>query len=363
MEKGNILYQSQGESVIMTKCDEIAAVLRKELISGKYMAGSQFPSEQKLMHRFNASRITVNKVTSLLVSEGYILRGRKGSGTLVNEYLPFPAGTFAYVGAVNNDYSIQILDSLQYNAFQKGYALSIFSPGSDLMQYCIDRIRCSSYLGLFVSGIGVLSSVYKLPFPVVYLDNGLPGNSIPRHSVICNNVQGAADMAEAVWEHGHRQILIFTSYSIIEYSREQRINAFVDTLLKHGLSEVKSRIVHFEAPLQQNAQISAQIKKALKRFPDTTAFLTDSDHVALFLLKILREMGLSDQITVTGFGALSKKQYHSPKIPTVDQHPEEIASAGFQKMLRILESPEAEPPSEIVVETELIHTELIRRIL
>ena len=340
----------------MSKSNEIFEILRSELAAGKYMAGSHFPSEQKLMHRFNVSRITINKVTSLLVSEGYILRGRKGAGTLVAESSPFPLGTFAYVGVVDNDYSVKIVNSLQYHAFQKGYALSIFSPGTELMQYCIDRVRSSRYPGLFVSGIGVLPADYKMPFPVIYLDNGLPKGSIPRHSVVCTNAPGASGMAQALLEKGHREILIFSSYTLIEFSRLERVQAFMDTLTAGGIPDVENRFFHLEHS-KDYPYAKRILNKALEQFSRTTAILTDSDHIAFFLLRILHDMGLDSAITVTGFGALPR-EYGFRRIPTVDQHPGEIAFQGFSKMLALLKNPEI-TPTEIQVKTELLNLDCI----
>ena len=340
----------------MSRSEEIFEILREELVSGKYTAGTRFPSEQKLMHRFGVSRITINKVTSLLVSDGYILRGRKGAGTLVADSSPFPLGTFAYAGPIDNDYSIQIINALQYHAFQNGYALSIFSPGAELMQYCIDRIRSSRYLGLFVTGIGVLPADYKLPFPLVYLDNGLPKGSIPRHSVTCTNAQGAADMAKALLDKGHREILIFSSYTLIEFSRKERIRSFMETLTAGGVPHVENRFFHVKSP-RRYSEAKRILEKALEQFSGTTAILTDSDHIAFFLLRILHDKGLNKQITVTGFGALSGN-YGLHRIPSVDQHPEEIALQGFTRMLQLLKDPGLEP-TEIRVKTELINPDCI----
>ncbi len=65
---------------------ELAAALRQEITSGQLAAGSRLPSEQRLVERFNVSRVTVREATKLLISEGLVERvpGRNG-GMVVRE--------------------------------------------------------------------------------------------------------------------------------------------------------------------------------------------------------------------------------------------------------------------------------------
>ena len=193
----------------MSKTEQILSILREELRSGRYKAGTKFPSEQKLMARFDAARTTVNKVTAQLAAEGFIERGVQGSGTRVREPSPFPIGQLAYLGSISHAYYARMIDGIQRTAFLKDHAVSFFSPGQDQIFNCLEKIRHSKYQGLLVSNIGIIPDPF--PIPVVYLDNAFPTDRRVRASVTCTNYQGAYDMAEAVIAHGHREILIASS--------------------------------------------------------------------------------------------------------------------------------------------------------
>ena len=113
----------------MRKTETILEILRKELRDGIYPAATRFPSEMKLMSRFSAARLTINKITEQLVLEGFLERRKQGGGTFVREPNPFPLGHIAYLGPINNLYYSSMLDAIQRTTFLKGYALTIFSPG------------------------------------------------------------------------------------------------------------------------------------------------------------------------------------------------------------------------------------------
>ena len=61
---------------------EICAVLRSEILDGKYNGGVRFPSEPALARRFGVSRSTVTRVLDRFKQEG-LLVSRKGSGSKV----------------------------------------------------------------------------------------------------------------------------------------------------------------------------------------------------------------------------------------------------------------------------------------
>ena len=61
---------------------QLYAILRDEIISGRWKPGDMLPSETELIEQFEVSRITVRQALELLVEEGLIYR-RRGRGTFV----------------------------------------------------------------------------------------------------------------------------------------------------------------------------------------------------------------------------------------------------------------------------------------
>ena len=104
----------------MNKTETILQTLKNELHCGTYPQGGLFASEPKLVRRFGVSRITINKITEQLVREGYLCRGAKGAGTRVVNTAPYPLGTIAYLGPLNNPYYNMLENEIQKNAMERG---------------------------------------------------------------------------------------------------------------------------------------------------------------------------------------------------------------------------------------------------
>ena len=336
----------------MGKSDEILRVLRKELLEGLHHPGSKFSSEHKLMIRFNASRPTINKVTEQLVSEKLLKRGPKGAGTFVAESTPFPIGHIAYLGSINSLYHLRILNGIQNAAFQKNYAVSVFSPGSESINHVLDKISLSVFGGIIVSNIGIVPDSFSLP--VVYVDNGYDLGGNVRASVTCTNYKGAVDMAEMVLAHGHREILICTTFGELEKSREDRVRGFKDTLEKHGIPNVNRRI--FNQLILDLTSVKFMLKKMINLFPATTAILVDSDIIANKVLQAKMELMPELNLCITGFGNVAFNGGFL-RFPSVEQHPEELGMQSVNELLNMINDPDYISPGKIEIETELANME------
>lgn len=61
---------------------DVAAAMKKDILSDRYPVGSLVPTENELVEQYQVSKITVRKAEELLVEEGY-LEKRSGIGTRV----------------------------------------------------------------------------------------------------------------------------------------------------------------------------------------------------------------------------------------------------------------------------------------
>lgn len=334
----------------MRKSEEILNVLRKELQSGHWQENSRFPSEEQLMRRFHVSRITMNKITEQLVQEKYIQRGRGGSGAKVLNTEPFPLGQIACFTGIQHPHYTKIVTSATLHAMGLKYGVNYFPPALDLINYYLDKIARSNYVGILaVGGVGWIPPDY--PLPIVYMDTLMSGSSSECH-IACSNYQAASDMAETAVQRGHRNILVFTNAS----SHKDRLNGFVDTLKKHKIPDLAKRTVNLMSG--SHTLLARSFQRLYRQFQDTTLILTDSDDIAFSLMNDMKAMGLEGKITVTGFGNFS---WIAPqlKIPSVEQHPEEIGAVAVDELLYNIQNPDAPHTGEIIIDAELVHTDLI----
>lgn len=63
---------------------KISEQLRRQILSGDYPPGEQFPSEYQLVERFGVSRTTIRQAIANLISQGLVV-SRQGKGVFVTE--------------------------------------------------------------------------------------------------------------------------------------------------------------------------------------------------------------------------------------------------------------------------------------
>ena len=66
---------------------QLAAEFKRHIEQGQWGAGSQIPSLEELMERYQVARMTIRNAIGILEAEGYIRRGR-GIGTFVEAKIP-----------------------------------------------------------------------------------------------------------------------------------------------------------------------------------------------------------------------------------------------------------------------------------
>jgi GntR family transcriptional regulator len=69
---------------------QVYLILKENVRSGAYLAGSALPTEQALCQEFGVSRITVKRAMRELVADGFVVRQR-GKGTFVAEGIMAPS--------------------------------------------------------------------------------------------------------------------------------------------------------------------------------------------------------------------------------------------------------------------------------
>ena len=82
--------------------------------------------------------------------------------------------------------------------------------------------------------------------------------------------------------------------------------------------------------------------------------MTDSDTVAFRLMQAMSEQPMPHQLTITGFGNIGFEG-GLLKLPSVEQHPEEIGIQSVNELLRMIEDPTYVSPARIEIETELVN--------
>lgn len=332
----------------MDKIEAMLAELRGALAAGKYGANAHFPSEYELAEQFKVNKKTANKAVSLLVTEGWLYRGRRGQGTLVAPQKPFPRGQLCCLYVLKNQYQANFLQGAQAGALQHEYLLNYCSPPPADLPNFLKRLENSPVLGILTGAYGDLNT--KLP--VVYFDR------IPKspsddafYSVTCNNYQGGYEMMKQVLFRGHRSIVIFFRRELMP----DRLTGFRDAMLEAGLSDWEKRTFFW----LENSRYEAQknLRHALKKYPGLSAIVCGSDDLTINTADALDRQGIDwrNRIALTGFGNLLGMDPVLP-VASVDQHPYNLGYTAAENLIALIEGRGGDIPKQSMVDVELVNT-------
>jgi DNA-binding LacI/PurR family transcriptional regulator len=158
---------------------QVAADLRRRIVTGELQVGSQIPPHRELATRYGVSVITINKALSGLVSEG-VLHSHVGRGTFVLVRPASTTGTAASptVGFVLRDLSSPFFSLVAHGAQQRADALGVgllFASSSNRLDREEEQIRRLRMLGVHGLIIVSMSRTYRSGEAIQALhDSGYP---------------------------------------------------------------------------------------------------------------------------------------------------------------------------------------------
>ena len=341
----------------MPSTEEIYRILKERLEDCRYPPESKFPSEYVLADEFGVSKVTVNKIVSRLVEQGYLKRGVRGSGTRVRKRLFRPAGSIAFIGKLD-PFPNKILLGVQHECLLNGYFPLLFCPAAEELNACLNILNPENVSGIVSIGYGKIRSEWDLP--VVCLDYYMP--HVPSEDHICfiesDDYSGGRQMMNEILRRGHREIAIFSSERYVFNTSADispRVRGFHSALKDAGFRHLNGRTFYGMPDSLSDARDC--IMTIRKKYPKTSLICTDSDHSAELLDSVMRtmEIPLSEKIAITGFGNVSRLP-----IASVDQNPERQGRLAVQQILDFHRNPDRSFPSMVEpVETFLVRADYI----
>jgi DNA-binding LacI/PurR family transcriptional regulator len=257
---------------------------------------------------------------------------------------------------VTNPYYAHILSGIGDVCTSLGYSALIFTTGDDLQRErealeMLKKRRADGAI-LMASNIGGKWLLeYSLQFPLVQCCEYDPQVDIPHISI--DNYQATVDSMEYLIGLGHKRIAIISSEN--EYiSTALRLQAYKDTLIKHGIEPNNDHIV-FASRDYSFSSGKAKAKELLSVQPGPTAIFCISDTLALGAITAARELGceVPGDVTVIGFDDVEHTTMFHPYITTVAQPCYELGKQATQ-LLYAQMSRNKEFPRQMILEHKLI---------
>ncbi len=149
-------------------------------------------------------------------------------------------------------------------------------------------------------------------------------------SVATDDVEGAHCAVDALFDAGHRKIGILGGNIQKSYTSYLRFCGCKESFAAHGMALDMERCyekIHFSFGSGYRG-----MNRLLEKFPDITAVFAMSDVTAIGAIRALRDRGrlVPEDVSVIGFDGTALAEYYNPKLVTVRQQYETLATRSIE---------------------------------
>lgn len=179
----------------------------------------------------------------------------------------------------------------------------------------------------------------KIAIPCVLISNQAGNvNNDNLSSVSTDNDSAAEFSANYLIGHGHKKIGVIGGNIENSEISLRRYNGFLAALKKHHLDfDFDKAYVTAKYSFEGGA---AAAKELVGKYPDMTAVFAMSDAMAIGACRSFFDMGLKvpADISIIGFDGLPITEYYSPRLTTIKQSKDTLASDGLAALLACIEN-------------------------
>lgn len=315
---------SDNSGKTIPKYEQLIELLKTRISNGYYQIGQQLPSESELVKELECSRHTVLKGLAGLAAEGWIER-HQGKGTFVaSRFTQTTSSSRNVIAFVNSDQDQFLFQQVArgINKFSGAVwkEVLLLNPEHDaakeqqlVMELGQRGIGGAVIWPLFSHENSLkYETLYKHGFPMVFVDRGLEGTSIP---VVCTDHEyGAYEMVKYLISLGHKRIAHVT----FEIATHEGYNAvtlreagYRRALGEAGIAVREDYICRVNPEIRQLAHIHSvlemiayeQVHKLINMHEPPTAIFLLNDQFAPSVFKVLTNEGLNipGDISIAGF--------------------------------------------------------------
>lgn len=185
-------------------------------------------------------------------------------------------------------------------------------------------------LGNFTKRFGELNTPSVL-ISSTAKDLGFPNLS----SFSTDDYAGGYAAMHLIVANGHKEVGIIGGFDSIEKGQasNQRIQGALDELKKKKLPFDRKK--QYRQSLFSIEDGYDQAKNLLRQDPDITAIFALSDIIAIGAMRAILDLGkrVPDDISIVGFDGIEYSNYTIPRLTTIEQNIQEMASKGVDDLL------------------------------
>lgn len=156
-------------------------------------------------------------------------------------------------------------------------------------------------------------------------------------SVSTDDITAAETAVDYLIAKGHKDIAVLGGDLTLSHTSKQRYLGYTNSLHKHGLDMDVSRYYE-KARFSMDSAYRAMNRQLDKKVPITAVFAM-SDVMAVGAMRAIFDRGLRvpEDISIVGFDGTKFADYYNPKIVTICQQYERIASRSIEILMHMIE--------------------------
>jgi LacI family transcriptional regulator len=200
------------------------------------------------------------------------------------------------------------------------------------------KLFCSRHVdGLLIVPVFkdvLLKQLYsRIDIPFLFL--GRIAEGVENHSLLHEDYVAQSKVVEFLIKKGHSNILYISGPENVSNTK-QRLDAYKDTLIKHGLEVNENFIIPTKGHIEEGY---AAVNQAINKSYKFSAICCFNDLVAMGVLKSLKENHflVPKNIEVFGFDNLMISQFVQPSLSTVDVPKFALGCEATHELMRHIE--------------------------
>ncbi|MGV3613758.1 MAG: GntR family transcriptional regulator [Fimbriimonas sp.] len=322
---------------------EIARVLRQQILRGDFRSDGRLPSERALVEVFGVQRNTVRQALALLEQEGHIsTEGKRGSFVRQPEAVTRRNVFLMNVHAGASPNLSRLAEGFGEISTRAGFVVRRFNTHPP-QGAALDPLPDFERLGNETAGIllwpqnptdSEALSALNAKLPLVLVDRRVLG--VSADCVRFDDVAGGRMVTQHLLDHGHRRIAFLTD-DVFAETVQHRWHGYALALEGEGVP-VDPRLSLFYYGIHEPF-FSTAMRTLLGLGADRpTAIICSNDIVAFALLRFLRDEGVRvpDDVAVTGYGNTIPDYVEAMELTSVDQPFYELGQAAATTLLERL---------------------------
>lgn len=269
------------------------------------------------------------------------------------------------VKGISNMLFAGIVEEMQRMIEKTDYTLvvSYLDEEADEVEQAILLCRERKPLGLLF--LGGNPEYFEREFAEVGVPSVLVTNRANRmhfdnlSSVATDDIEASCCAVDALFEAGHEEIGILGGNIDTSYTSRQRYRGCEKSFLAHG-KELNMRLCYENVRYSYESAYRG-MRRLIEKYPKLSAVFAMSDVMAIGAIRALRDLNyrIPEDISVIGFDGTPMADYYNPKLATIKQQYQTLASRSIEILFGQIEL-KKEPVHEIVP-FEFVNGQSIRK--